>query len=281
MRALTFTGVLLDTGELQLQPGFLVEAERPGDDDGDLAVEAVARDGQVIATTRLTLVNPCGYPTSDVLIHPPRVAVGTVEFPEQASGLRVIHEGRTLLERSAPRASARPRIQWPDALDTGIASVSWRVPQPDAAASLGYSNDDGKTWSPLSLPGGERTIPFDADRLPGGDRCLLELAVTDGFHTTRHRSQTYQVKPKGWVLWILAPGSGAALSAGEPVLLAAQGYHLEERRPSVEGIAWTSSVSGGLGEGAQVMAAFGPGEHVITATMAGVSAEIRVSVSAH
>ncbi len=115
--------------------------------------------------------------------------------------------------------------------------------------------------------------------LPGGGRGLLELAVTDGFQTTRVRSREYDVKPKGWVLWILAPASGASLRSDTPVLLAAQGYHVEERRPSFDGIAWTSSLDGGLGEGAQVMAALSAGDHTITATMLDVAAEVRVSVA--
>ena len=61
----------------------------------------------------------------------------------------------------------------------------------------------GATWQPLSLPTREETLVFDASALPGGDRSLLELAVTDGFHTTRVQSKEYEVKPKGWILWIL------------------------------------------------------------------------------
>ena len=74
------------------------------------------------------------------------------------------------------------------------------------------------------------------------------------------------------------PAPDATLSSDEPVLLAAQGYHLEERRPNFDGIAWTSSLDGGLGEGAQVMAALSAGDHTITATMLDVAAEVRVSV---
>jgi hypothetical protein len=275
MRVLTFSALLLETGELQLEPGFVVEGEPSS--EGELTVEAVAR-GRALAATKVPLETPCGYPPARPAEHPPRTAVGLVSFPERADTLRVIHEGKTLLERSAPAVAGDPEVQWPDALDGEAVSLTWRSPAEDALASLGYSSDAGATWQPLSLPTREETLVFDASALPGGDRCMLELAVTDGFRTARVQSKDYDVKPKGWVLWILAPPEGAPLRSGEPVLLAAQGYHLEERRPSFDGIAWTSSLDGGLGEGAQVLAALSAGDHTITATMLDVAAEVQVSV---
>jgi len=278
MRLLTFSGVLLDSGELQLEPGFVVEAEPPKT-DGELTVEALSR-GRAIAATRLPLERPCGKPASPPATeHPPRVAIGLVEFPERATGLRVIHDGQTLLERTAPRPAGDPEVTWPDALEGDAVSLSWRSPQRESLASLGYSNDVGETWTPLSLPTAEETISFDASMLPGGDRCLLELAVTDGFRTARLRSKDYEVEAKGWVLWILSPGPGAALSAAEPVLLAAQAYQLEERRPGFDEIVWRSSLDGGLGAGAQLLAALRAGDHTVVAEGFGASAEVRVSVA--
>lgn len=277
MRLLTFSGVLLDSGELQLEPGFVVEAEPPRT-DGELTVEAIAR-GRAIAVTRLPLERPCGKPASPPATEqPPRVAIGLVEFPERATGLRVIHEGRTVLERKAPPPAGDPEIEWPDVLEGIAVSVTWGSPQRESLASLGYSNDGGATWMPLSLPTAERTIEFNVGALPGGDRCLLELAVTDGFRTPRLRSQEYEVTPKGWALWILSPPSGAALTADEPVLLAAQGYHFEERQPGFDAITWRSSLDGGLGEGAQVVSVLRPGDHTIVAEGFGASAEVQVSV---
>ena len=156
--------------------------------------------------------------------------------------------------------------------------MRWSARADGTTASLAYSDDGGETWTPLSLPGTDEAITFDARGLPGGKRCLLELVASDGFHTTRSRSPEYQVEPKGWVLWILSPAAGATFRAGSPVLLAAQAFHLEERRPADDPIVWTSSRDGGLGEGAQVPATLSPGEHTITAAVAGASAEVSVTV---
>ena len=276
MRVLTFSGVLLDTGEMQLEPGFVLDADAPSA-DGEVTVEALDRVGRPLASTQVPIMNPCGHPTDNGAGLAPPVAVGLVAFPEKASGLRVVYQGKTMLERQAPKPGGEPQVEWPAALDGAEVTVRWRIRAKEALASLGYSNDGGGTWTPISLPTAERAITFDARGLPGGTS-MLELVVSDGFHTSRARSTEYKVEPKGWVLWLLSPAPGASVRAGVPVLLAAQGYHLEERRPGTEPIVWTSSIDGGLGEGGEVLAALSPGEHTITATMAGVSADVTVDV---
>jgi hypothetical protein len=277
MRVLTFSGVLLDSGEMQLEPGFVIEAEKPSG-DGEVTVEALDRGGQALATTQVPLLVPCGYAGANGAEHPPAVAVGLVDFPEKASGLRVTYDGRTVLEREAPRPAGEPKVEWPAAIEGPEVTVRWSARADGATASLAYSDDGGETWSPLSLPGTDEAITFDARGLPGGKRCLLELVVSDGFNTTRSRSPDYQVEPKGWRLWILSPAPGATFRTGSPVLLAAQAFHLEERQPASDPIVWTSSRDGGLGQGAQVPATLSPGEHTITAAVAGASAEVSVTV---
>jgi hypothetical protein len=277
MRLLTFSGVLLDSGEMQLEPGFVIDADKPSG-DGEVTVEALDRGGRALASTQVPLIVPCGYAASNGSGNPPAVAAGLVDFPEKASGLRVTYDGRTVLEREAPRPGGEPKVEWPTAIAGPEVTVRWAARADGATAALAYSDDGGETWSPLSLPGADRTITFDARGLPGGPRCLLELVVSDGFHTTHTRSPEYKVEPKGWRLWVLSPATGATFRAGTPALLAAQAFHLEERRPATDPIVWTSSRDGGLGEGAQVPVTLSPGEHTITATVAGASAEVSVTV---
>ena len=182
-----------------------------------------------------------------------------------------------MLERQAPKAAGEPQVEWPGALDGEQVTVSWRIRAKEARASLGYSNDGGDTWTPVSLPTAERAITFDARGLPGGT-AVLELLVSDGFHTSRARFDRVQGRAQGLGVWLLSPAPGASLPAGVPVQLAAQGYHLEERRPGTEPIVWTSSIDGGLGEGGEVLAALSPGQHTVAATMAGLSADVTVDV---
>jgi hypothetical protein len=271
MRVLTFTAVL-QHGRLELQPGFVMEGE-PSREKGELTVDVLGRGRRPLATTVLPLHKPCGHAGGDTA----QAAVGLVAFPKGATALRVSHRGRVLLEQTEPRGDLKIDVEWPASL-SGAETVKWRrASAGSCVASLGYSNDGGETWTPLALPGPEEAIKVDARALPGGQQCLLELIVTDGFHSQRIRSNTYEVERKGWLLWILSPVAGSALPADRPVLLAAQGYHLEERRAGFD-IDWESS-AGGLGTGARVLATLEPGEHTITARMHGLTARVAVSVA--
>lgn len=272
MRVLTFAAMLQD-GKLELQPGFVVEGE-PSHETGDLTVEAIGRGRHALATTCLRLHTPCGYRAGDKA----QAAFGLVAFPERSSGLRVSLDGQVVLEQSADRDDLKVELDWPASL-SGAESVRWRASTKDCLASLGYSSDGGKTWTPIALPGPSDTIAIDARTLPGGRKCLLELVATDGFHTVRMRSGAYEVERKGWVLRILAPAEGSKLPTGRPAQLAAQGWHMEERRAGFDDIEWRSSAGGGLGTGARVLTALDPGEHTITATMYGVTAEVAVTVA--
>jgi hypothetical protein len=272
MRALTFSGIFTDEG-LDLEPGFVVDGQPP-EPDGDLVVQVTGRTGAIVAATRLALETPCALPGGDAVV---RVAVGLVPFPRGSTGLRVSLGGRQLLERTVPRGRLQAEVDWPDAL-SGTQALRWRASEEGCQAVLGYSNDGGRHWEPLSLPTASDSIAFDTRLLPGGVPGLLELRVTDGLRTIALRSEPYKVEPKGWTLWILAPPEGAPLAAARPVLLAAQGYHLDERRPSFEGIRWSSSVDGDLGSGARIDALLSVGEHRIMARANGQTAEVAVTV---
>ena len=275
MRALTFSGILTDQG-LELDPGFVVDGQ-PSEPDGDLVVQVMGRRGDIVAATRLVIDDPCapgGARSAEPLV---RVVVGLVPFPRGAVGLRVSLDGQELLERTAPDGRLEAEVGWPDAL-SGTPALRWRASQDGCLGVLGYSNDDGRHWEPLSLPTGSETIDFDARLLPGGAPGLLELRVTDGLRTIALRSDPYEVEPKGWTLWILGPADGTTVAAGRSVRLAAQAYHVEERRPSLEGIRWSSSADGDLGGGAAVETQLSVGEHRISAQANDQTAEVAVTV---
>ncbi len=280
MRALTFAGLLHDDGRFELEPGFVVDGE-PIRGEGELEVVVLRRGKKPVTVTRLVLEAPCAIPgdtPGERTIA--RSAVGLVAFPEDASGLRVIHEGTVLTERRVAAVATEFDVDWPvgETIGPGRQTVRWNASTEGCHAALGYSNDGGVTWTPLSLPGPEREITIDADLLPGGHDCYFQLLATDGFTTDTLRSKAFAVARKGWMLWILAPASDTLIETGEPLILVAQSYQLEERTSGGEEIRWTSSVDGDLGSGTRVVARLSPGKHRIMARANDVSSEIVVSV---
>jgi hypothetical protein len=60
----------------------------------------------------------------------------------------------------------------------------------DCFAVLAYSADDGRTWLPLSVPWSTQLSVADLSHVVGGERCLLELFVRDGFTSQRLRARS-------------------------------------------------------------------------------------------
>jgi hypothetical protein len=272
-RALTFGGILTGGG-LELQPGFVVDGE-PAEAEGDIVVQTIGRADRILATTRLVVEDPC-TPGRGNDAEVGQVVVGLVPFPRGATGLRVMLEGKLLLERTVPRGKLEAEVTWPTSL-SGTPKLGWRASEEGCMAVLGYSNDGGRQWLPLCLPTVSDTVTFDATVLPGGP-AVLELRVTDGLRTIAVRSEPYDVEPKGWRLWILAPPDRARVPSGQPVRLVAQACHLEERRASLEGIRWSSSIDGDLGGGASLETVLSDGEHRITAAANDQSEIVTVTI---
>jgi hypothetical protein len=280
MRALTFTGFRHSDGTLEVDPGFVIDVESlPEQDvaDGDaIEVVALGRAGDPLATTRIPLVDPCAPPLAGG-IEPAPTATGIIDFPPETVALRAAMDDRVLWTRRAPRRALAVEVQWPDAVKRDPVRVAWRSSTDGCLAALGWSADGGRTMSPLSLPTASPVIVADLSTVAGGPDCSFTLHVTDGWSSQQFTSDTFPLEPGGWQVWILAPANGSVIRAGDELLLAGQGYHLEEHRHG-EDLEWSSSLTGGLGDGARRITTLTPGEHIITASLEGVSAQVQVSV---
>jgi hypothetical protein len=275
MPSLTFAAVLAYDGTLHVEPGFVVDAPPTPVDDGAVEVVALGRGGRALARTMLSLDATCAPPVDGAAAEPsPPVVIGVVDVPDGTTGLAVNIDGRPAWERTAPTDPPEPLVDWPRALQRGPVEISWSASTEACQAALGYSVDRGRTWLPLSLPSASTTIVADLTHQAGGD-CLLELVVSDGFHTERVRSEPLALETAGWQVWIMAPADGAAVDAGEVTVLTGQAYHAEDRQPFF-GLSWTSSIDGALGIGGRLPVSLSPGLHSLTATAHDRSVSVRV-----
>jgi hypothetical protein len=90
---------------------------------------------------------------------------------------------------------------------------------------------------------------LDLDALPGGERCRVCVRTTDGLHTVTTVSEPFALPLRPCLAMILAPGPGRVIAEGETLHLQGQGYWLEEHRPELEALFWSSSLAGALGSG--------------------------------
>lgn len=277
MAALTFTAVLSVDGSLQVEPGFVVDAE-PTPGDGPVEVVVLGERRRPIARTRLPAVPLCGPPVPGESAEPlGSLVLGVVDIPEEAAGIAVTIDGKQVWERDAPAEPLDVRVTWPRGLRRDRFELEWSAATADCAAVLAYSADAGSTWLPLSVPSTSQVIVADLTDAAGGDDCLLELFVTDGFASQRLRSPPYALEPAGWRVWIGSPADGAQVEATTVTRLSAQAFHLEERQAS-DDVSWSSSLDGALGSGARLPVSLSRGRHVLTATAREASASVAVDV---
>ncbi len=279
MRALTFAGFVRDDGTWDVDPGFVVDVPEVAsqEPDGQDSVRVVARGRRgELASTTLTLGPLCDRGSTGAFPAAP-TAAGLVELPEDATTLEVEHEGKVVWTRRASRRPPRVEVRWPDKVARGRLAVTWEAEVEDCLATLGWSADGGRTTTPLVAPSGESTLVADLTLVAGGADCRFELLVSDGWHTERVVSDPVALEPGGWQVWVMAPRDGSILTVGETVLLAGQAFHLEEHQAG-DDLTWTSSLTGGLGDGARVLTALTEGDHEITARRGEASASVRVTV---
>jgi hypothetical protein len=200
--------------------------------------------------------------------------MGLIDFPEEASGLIVLLDGKQVWERDAPTDSWEVRVDWLEGLRREQFELQWDSSQADCAA-LADSSDGGETRLPLSVPSSTRAITADLSNAAGGNHCLLELLVTDGFTPQRVQSPPYMLEAAGWRIWIHSPTTGAQVQTSAVTQLRAEAIHLEQRY-DFRDIAWSSSLDGSLGSGARLSVSLSPGSHVLKATAMGVAAEVTV-----
>jgi hypothetical protein len=263
---LTVVGVLHPDNRLELRPGFSTDLPELASDDreSDVTVELLDEGGEVLLRSGV----PAGPVCADGVQVNFHLIAGKVPLPPKSSTMRLLRDDIVLEEIELAREPPRLRFEWaaPDRPE-GRHTLAWQADHPEKRPLtfvVAYSHTGGKSWQPLSGPIEALELEVDFDRLPGGDRCLLQVRATDGRHTVTSESEPMRVPVKPCVAMILSPEENAELAAGEPVLLRGQGYYLEEDRPELEALRWSSSLDGPLGEGTLVhLPGLSPGEHEI------------------
>jgi hypothetical protein len=261
-------GLLLDDNRFERQPGFTIaEVAATDDPESPLRAELLDSDGRVLLRAGIPLNTPC---TDGPGADPPfRVAAGAIPLPAKAAGARFLVDDVVVDEYRFP--DGEPVIAFtalPADGASGRVTVAWESQHPDDApltSVAGYSSDDGASWQPLGLPTAGNEVDMDLDALPGGERCRVSVKTTDGVHTVTAISEPFALPLRPCVAIILAPGPGLVVNEGETLYLQGQGYWLEEQRPELEALFWTSSMAGALGSGRVVeVAELDAGTHQIT-----------------
>jgi hypothetical protein len=262
-------GVLSADNTFIRQPGFTSESIAPAslDPRSPLRVELLDEDGRLLLRGGIPLTTPCSDgPGPD----PPfRLASGTLPLPAQTRLVRFMLDDVLLEEYRVPAGEPRTVLtEVPKPGARGMARVAWESDHPENVPLthiVGFSADDGATWDPVGLPTRRNDIEINLDSLPGGERCRVCVKTTDGIHTITTESEPVALPVKPCLAMILAPEPGLKIDQGSTLGLQGQGYWLEDHRPELNALYWSSSLAGALGRGTHLeVSGLEAGLHEIT-----------------
>ena len=193
---------------MQLEPGFVTEAEKPSG-DGEVTVEALDRGGRALATT-----GAAGRPV--------RYAAAGAEAGGRGRAGRLPGEGersaRDLRRPDRARARAAPGGEPKGRVAGGDRGRDVRALESagdGTRASLAYSDDGGETWTPLSLPGtDDGSSSTRRGSRAGSAACSSSSPATASTPRAPDRPSTRSSRRAGSVDPLA--GGGRDASAGEP-----------------------------------------------------------------
>jgi hypothetical protein len=212
----------------------------------------------------------------------PPAGVVQALLPDTGRGatLRVVREGEELWVRQAP----------PDLPELGDVSaevegdemrVRWRASVSDECPTervVRWSSDDGHTWQMLAIDLREDEAVVPIEMLTSG-RVLVQVLVSDGFHTATAEPVAVDVPRRSPQVAILWPGEGRTVRADATVRLWGIATASDGRTLSSDALRWEID-SESVGAGPEVWAELPgwEGEHRATlrATDADLSAEASV-----
>jgi hypothetical protein len=265
---LRLIGRLEADNRLRLRPGYLTSRPRQIDaqPDSDLVAVLLDEDRRELLRYGVPLLPYCveGEIVTSLAVR------ATIPFHSATRAIVFEHDGLAIHELEVAPEPPRVRLTWnPRAKEvSGTQQITWDAEHPTRMPLeffLRYSHDGGETWQRASMRTGRKRYALDFDALPGGRRCRVAVVATDGVNTAIARSRQFAVAVKPCRALLLSPEDGAVFAETEPILFEGQGYYLEERRPELEALRWSSEPAGVEGAGPVLTTShLAPGKYTVT-----------------
>jgi hypothetical protein len=268
VRYLRLLGRLEPDNRLLLRPGYLTSRPRQIDEqpDSDLVAVLVDDDRKELLRYGVPLLPYC----ADGKILNALAVRATIPFHPATRAIVFERNGLAIHEIDVAPGEPDVRLTWtPEGKEVeGAQDISWEAEHPSRAPLeffLRYSHDGGETWQRASMRTRKKRQTLDFDALPGGRRCRVSVVATDGVNTAIAMSRQFAVAVKPCRALVLSPEDGSVFAELEPILFEGQGFYLEERRPELEALRWTSEPAGVEGTGPVLMSSdLAPGKYTVT-----------------
>lgn len=273
-RLLFYAGVINAQGQVKAEPWWgLLSSEAVTDSKGDTQIQAVDANGAVLATQAFNLQF---YVNS----RPPRVVdwapfEGAVRFPDGTARFQIVQKGTVIFDlpvsANDPVVVALTPTSAGANLD-GPQTISWMASDADGDAlvyTVEYNprpSDPTSDWIVLANDISSTQWNDDFSTLPGAAAGQIRITASDGIRSSQALSQTFVVSYKAPLAYINALDSNT-FAVGSEVRLRAEAEDLQDGILDGKALTWTSSISGPIGSGSEIVVTTLPaGAHTITLT---------------
>jgi hypothetical protein len=265
-------------GRIEIRHAHRIEAPgvvpRPaGDVVSPLSVDLLDAHREIIATHHCLYAQAepgvcscgCGAGASVPLERQPFYDLHEVlEWPGDEVTAIAFHDGRATLGTVEVGEAPRVEITGPERREQSLAvMVHAHHPRENPSVVVLFSADDGVTWQPVGFDPADGQVLIDAERLPGGERCLFRAIATAELRSATVDTGRFELSGSRRRIYLQLPDDRCGIRPG-PVALSA---YVDTRGLGAvlpNEIRWYSSLEGELGAGYDLIAILREGRHEIT-----------------
>ncbi len=279
VRVLAFQGFIKADGTVEepLDPweSFMDDTVHT-DTTGVYMIRAVDAGGNTVATQKLDVqFNILSTPPDPIKTLEWAPFEGVIPFPENVKKFEIVKDDvvkatKTVSANAPTVSSVKPATAGETV--SGQYSITWNAEDKDGD-SLSYTveyNSDvvgaPNNWMILDSEIEEKKWDEDFSSLSGGDNAEIRVTATDGILTAVAESAVFKVPFKKPEVFIQEPEWGTSYEVGDEIMLEADVYDVQDEWLANDKLVWTSSISGQIGKGTNLVKELSAGEHVITLT---------------
>jgi len=184
----------------------------------------------------------------------------------------ILYKGSEVASRAVSANAPVADIVYPNGGETlsgDRVTVRWTGTDSDGdplVYALFYSTDAGANWQAVAMDITGTQADILLSELPGSNRALFRVMASDGVNTGVGQSNaTFTVPRKPPLAFLFSPADLDRFTTEQHVILAGDGYDIEDGSLPESVLTWSSDRQGVLGTGAALSVSnLAEGKHVIT-----------------
>lgn len=208
---------------------------------------------------------------------------GYIPFDVKTESIQFSYGSRIVAKLQRFKYSPEVRIitKISDVLDNDFLELKWEVVNHNSTeidSKVLYSNDGGVRWYQIGNRTRDRQMRINPQMLPGGEECVFQVQITDGYNNHASTSEKFVVKKKPTEVIIISPYDKEKKDEKKPILFYGQAYNPNNDEDVLNGLYWTSSIDGELGKGEIIEKQLSRGHHLISFKVGDAEKTIEISV---